>query len=90
MRKAFTWLAKTFQNSKGNPDGRAVTIFVSFLFMLVAGSANLFYDYEIDAFIFDAFYYIVLIGIGILSPELVSKIKAPTNKPKEEENKIAE
>jgi hypothetical protein len=70
------WFLKSFETKEGKPDGRAITISLSFIMLCTMAILNQIYDMDVEENIYDSFWWIVVIGLGILSPELVSKFSS--------------
>jgi hypothetical protein len=50
-------------------SSKRVIAFVAFLLCAVAFVANLFWNYKVDAFMFDAMIYLAMVGIGATAVE---------------------
>jgi multisubunit Na+/H+ antiporter MnhF subunit len=50
-------------------SSKRVIAFAAFLLCAVAFVANLFWDYRVDAFMFDAMIYLAMVGIGATAVE---------------------
>ena len=61
---------------EGISSKRAVTL-LAFLLCSVAFVANLFWDYTIDAAIFEGMMYIAIAGLGFTASERFTKQKEP-------------
>jgi hypothetical protein len=72
--KSVKWLRKSFEDKFGKPDPRAFTVFLSFIYIVQSGVGDQYWGKRPTIEIFDAFWWIVVIGIGLLSPELLSKV----------------
>jgi uncharacterized membrane protein (DUF441 family) len=70
------WFLKSFETREGKPDGRAITVSICVLYIIQAGIADQYFKQKPTQEIFDSFWWIVVIGIGILSPELISKVSS--------------
>ncbi len=77
MGKIIAYLKGIMEDSDGSPSSkRLVTILCVFL-IAMGFVANLFWDQDVDQFMFDAIMYIVIAGLGISGAGKFSK------KPKE-------
>jgi hypothetical protein len=85
LYKLMKWFLKSFETN-GKPDGRAITVSICVLYIIQAGVADQYFNLEPTQEIFDSFWWIVVIGIGILSPELISKFSKFTSNDKNKES----
>jgi hypothetical protein len=64
-------------SENGNPSSKRMVAVVSTLLIAIGYIANLFWDYTVDQFMFDAVMYIVIASLGITGAEKFAP-KAPT------------
>jgi hypothetical protein len=100
LKKIIMWFAESFKNKEGKTDGRAITIALSVLYCIQSGIADQYFTKTPSEFIFNSFWIIVVAGLAILSPELISKFKgvfkgdnstnnsSSTNNPDKDNNRV--
>ena len=64
-------------DGKGNPSSKRWIALVAMILVCVGYVANLFWDYTVEQFMFDAVMYIVIASLGITGAEKFAP-KAPT------------
>lgn len=75
MEKILAYLKGIMADSDGSPSSkRLVTLLCVFLIAL-GFVANLFWDYDVERFMYDSIMYIVIAGLGIAGAEKFSKKK---------------
>jgi|LakMenE01Jun11ns_1017448.scaffolds.fasta_scaffold9953162_7 hypothetical protein len=65
-------------DGKGNPSSKRWIAAVAMVLVCVGYMANLFWDYTVDQFMFDAVMYIVIASLGITGAEKFAP-KPPTD-----------
>ena len=63
---------------KGNPSSKRWTALLAMILMCVGYVANLFWDYTVEQFMFDAIMYVVIASLGITGAEKFAP-KPPTD-----------
>lgn len=74
---------KDMMSDNGTPSTKRLVAVLSMLLIAVGYTANLFWDYTIDEFIFNGVMYIVIGSLGITGVEKFAP-KKPTKKSDEE------
>lgn len=72
LRQNFKTMLADSHDSESVSSKRVIT-FIAFILCVVAFLANLFFDYKMDAFIYETMAYIVLGGFGITGLEKFAK-----------------
>lgn len=60
-------------------SSKRVIAFAAFLLCAVAFVANLFWNYKVDAFMFDAMIYLAMVGIGATAVEKFTPYRGVEN-----------
>lgn len=72
------YLHELISDSNGSPSSKRLIIVLCTILMATAYIANLFWDYTVEEFMFNAVMYIVIGGMGITGVEKFAP-KSPTD-----------
>lgn len=75
MGNILAYLKGIMEDSDGSPSSKRLVTLLCVLLISVGYLANLFWDYDVEQFMFDAIMYIVIAGLGIAGAEKFSKKK---------------
>jgi hypothetical protein len=79
MKKILDYLKGMMQDSQGSPSSKRWVTVLAVLLVAVGYIANLFWDYTVEQFMFEAMMYIVIAGLGITGAEKFAPKKTPTD-----------
>lgn len=63
------WKTLLLDGHDGSLSSKRVVTFLAFILCCVAFIANLFWNYKIDAVLFEGMMYIVMVGLGVTASE---------------------
>ena len=69
LKRIKEYLKGIMADSHGNPSSKRVVTMIATILMVVGYTANLFWDYTVDQFMFESIMYIVIAGLGITGAE---------------------
>lgn len=81
LKKIKDYLKGVMADSDGNPSSKRAVTLIATLMMIIGYFANLFWDYTVDQFMFDAVMYVVIAGLGITGAEKFAPSKVGTSNP---------
>ena len=72
-----SWLKKTFEDEKGKPSSKRITVFAAILILIQSSIADQYFKKVPTEFVFNSWYYIVIVGIGLTAgvAELITAFK---------------
>jgi hypothetical protein len=75
MEKILAYLKGIMADSDGSPSSKRLVTLLCVFLIAMGFVANLFWDYDVERFMYDSIMYIVIAGLGIAGAEKFSKKK---------------
>jgi hypothetical protein len=75
MEKILAYLKGIMADSDGSPSSKSLVTLLCVFLIAMGFVANLFWDYDVERFMYDSIMYIVIAGLGIAGAEKFSKKK---------------
>ena len=73
MGQILAYLKGIMEDSDGSPSSKRLVTLLCVLLIATGFIANLFWDQDVEQFMFDSIMYIVIAGLGIAGAEKFSK-----------------
>ena len=78
------WIKRTFETQDGRPDWKAITAFVSIIYIVQSGVAQQYWQKEPNMEIYNSFWWIVVIIAGLSTDMISIMSKIPLKLKKDE------
>lgn len=81
MKGLKTYVSQVLQDTNGSYSSKRAVVILCTVLMTVGFIANLFWDQDIDPFIYESIMYIVIAGLGFTGAEKFAPNKNPPQDP---------